>query len=67
MPHVPTFGHEVAVVFAFPSFKPSREILFVAKVSASIEFLRIGLVSPLHFAINLGTSWRNVTMRDSEI
>lgn len=33
-------GLGVAVVFVFPSFKPSREILFVAKVSASADLVR---------------------------
>jgi hypothetical protein len=57
----------VLVVLAFPPFKFSSKVLFMAEVSGSIKFLRVGFVAPFDFAIGLGASGRNVAVRDSEI
>ncbi len=57
----------VLVVFAFPPPEFSSKIPLMAEISASIEFFGIGLVAPLDFAIDLGASGWDVTMRDSEV
>ena len=57
----------ILVVFCFPPLQFSSQIFLVPEVLSSIELLGVGLVAPLHLAVYLGASGRDVAVRNAEV
>jgi hypothetical protein len=57
----------ILVVLAFPPPEFPSKIFLMSEISASVEFLGIGLMASFHLPVDLRASGRNVAMRDTEI